>query len=82
MMFSGNSNKLASFKKGIHNARQQNVENLGIIDLQWEKCVLHPNAFNFDLVCCILACNEDIHKSFDEFEFRSDSIHGCGVSCT
>ena len=33
MMFSGNSNKSASFKKGIQYARQQNVENLGIIDL-------------------------------------------------
>ena len=28
---SGNSNKLASFKKGIQYTRQQNVENLGII---------------------------------------------------
>ena len=36
--------------------------------------VFHPFLF-------ILAGNDDIHESSDEFEFRPDWITYCGVSC-
>ena len=35
----------------------------------------------FDSILFILACNENIHKSLDEFEFRPDPTTGYGVSC-
>ena len=35
----------------------------------------------FDQILFILACNKDIHKSFDEFEFRPDHTTDYRVSC-
>ena len=35
----------------------------------------------FDRILFILAGNEDIHKSLDEFEFRPDPTTDYGVSC-
>ena len=35
----------------------------------------------FDLILFILACNEDIHKSLDEFEFPPDPTTDYRVNC-
>ena len=35
----------------------------------------------FDLILFILAGNDDMHESSDEFEFRPDWTTDCGVSC-
>ena len=35
----------------------------------------------YDLILLILASNEDIHKSFDKFEFCQDLKTDCRVSC-
>ena len=35
----------------------------------------------FHLFLFILAGNDDMHKSSDEFEFRPKWITNCGVSC-
>ena len=35
----------------------------------------------FDRILFILAGNEDMHKSLDEFEFRPDPTTDYGVSC-
>ena len=37
----------------------------------------------FDLIHFILAdtCNDDIHKSLNEFEIRRDPTMDCGVCC-
>ena len=35
----------------------------------------------FDRIIFILAGNEDMHKSLDEFEFRPDPTTDYGVSC-
>ena len=37
--------------------------------------------FIFDLIFFTLIGNKDMHKSLDEFEFRSDPTTGYGVSC-
>ena len=36
---------------------------------------------HFDWIFFILAGNKGNHKSLDEFEFQSDSIYDCRVSC-
>ena len=51
------------------------------IDLQWGKWCLHLFSVAFDLILFILACNEDMHKISDEFEFRPDRTTDYGVSC-
>ena len=35
----------------------------------------------FDLLCFILAGNDDIHKSLNEFEIRRDRTLDYGVGC-
>ena len=35
----------------------------------------------FDWILFILAGNDDMHESFDEFEIWPDSTTDCGVSC-
>ena len=35
----------------------------------------------FDQILCILAGNDDMHESFDEFEIWPDSTTDYGVSC-
>ena len=35
----------------------------------------------FHLILFILAGNDDMHESSDEFEFRLDWTTDCGVSC-
>ena len=46
------------------------------IDLQWRK--RHHQIFSaiFHLILFILAGNEDMHRSLDEFEIRPDPITG------
>ena len=41
----------------------------------------HSGAFIFHLIFFILVSYLDIHKSIDEFEFRSDAITDYRVSC-
>ena len=38
------------------------------IDFYWEKQCCHFFSAVFDQILFILACNDDIHKSLDEFE--------------
>ena len=40
-----------------------------------------PFSAVFDRILFILAGNEDMHKSLDEFEFRPDPTTDYGVSC-
>ena len=35
----------------------------------------------FYLIFFILACNNDMHESLEEFEIRPDLTTDCGVSC-
>ena len=51
------------------------------IDLYWEKLCHHIFLAVFDRILFILASNEDMHKSLDEFEFRPDPTTDYGVSC-
>ena len=41
----------------------------------------HSSAFIFDWIFFIFAGKEKNHKISDEFEFRTDLISACGVSC-
>ena len=46
------------------------------------RCCGHTaSAFSFDWIFFILAGNEDMHKDFYGFEFRSDLIPFYGVRC-
>ena len=51
------------------------------IDLNKRERRHHIFSTVFDSILSILACNENIHKSLDEFEFRPDPITGYGVIC-
>ena len=51
------------------------------IDLKWGKLRHHIFSAVFDQILFILAGNEDMHKSLDEFEFRPDPTTDYGVSC-
>ena len=51
------------------------------INLLWEKQSHYVFSVVFDRILFILACNEDIHKSLYEFEFRTDPTTDYGVSC-
>ena len=51
------------------------------INLLWEKQSHYVFSAVFDRILFILACNEDIHKSLYEFEFRTDPTTDYGVSC-
>ena len=51
------------------------------IDLQSEKCCDHSSVFIFDWNFFVLAGNEDMHKSLDEFEFQPDPTTYYGVMC-
>ena len=51
------------------------------IDLKWGKLRHHIFSAVFDRILFILAGNEDMHKSLDDFEFRPDSTTDYGVSC-
>ena len=51
------------------------------IDFNGRKCCCHSSTFIFDLIFFILIGNKDMHKSLDEFEFRSDPTTDYGVSC-
>ena len=42
---------------------------------------LHFFSAVFQLFLFILAGNDDMHESLDEFEFLSDWTTDCGVSC-
>ena len=49
------------------------------IDLKVENCCDHSSAFNFEWIIFILADEKDNYNSFDELEFRQDSITHYGV---
>ena len=51
------------------------------IDLQWERWCLHFFSAVYGPIIFILAGNEDMHKSLDEFEFWPDLRTDYGVSC-
>ena len=51
------------------------------MDLQWGKKRHHIVSAVFDQILFILAGNEDMHKSLDEFELRPDPTTDYGVSC-
>ena len=51
------------------------------IDLQWERRCIHIVSAVEGAILLILAGNEDMHKSLDEFEFRPDPTTNLGVSC-
>ena len=46
-----------------------------------EKMVLPLFLGGFYPIHFILACNDDMHESSQEFEIRPDPITDCGVSC-
>ena len=46
-----------------------------------KKRCLHFFSAVFQLFLFILAGNDDMHESLDEFEFPSDWTTDCGVSC-
>ena len=49
--------------------------------LQWEKRCHHVFSNVFDRIHFILAGNNDIHKSLNEFEIRQDPTMDYGVGC-
>ena len=51
------------------------------IGLQWEKRRLHVFSNVFDQIHFILAGNDDIHKSLNEFEIRRDPTMAYGSGC-
>ena len=51
------------------------------IELQWEKRRDHVFSNVFDRILFILAGNDDMHESLDEFEIWPDSTTDYGVSC-
>ena len=51
------------------------------IGLQWEKRCYHIFSKVFDRIHFILASNDDIHKSLNEFEIWRDPTMDCGVGC-
>ena len=53
------------------------------IGLQWEKRHHHIFSKVFDRIHFILAGNDDIHKSLNEFEIKRDRTmdYGYGVGC-
>ena len=51
------------------------------IGLQWEKRCYHIFSKVFDRIHFILAGNDDIHKSLNEFEIWRDPTMDCGVGC-
>ena len=51
------------------------------IGLQWEKRRHQVSSNVFDRIHFILADNDDIHKSLNEFEIRRDPTMGYGVGC-
>ena len=51
------------------------------IELQWEKRRHHVFSNVFDPIHFILAGNDDIHTSLNEFEIRRDPTMDYGVGC-
>ena len=51
------------------------------IDLLWENGVVTFSQLFFDRILFILAGNNDIHKSLDEFEIRPDPTPDHRVTC-
>ena len=51
------------------------------IELQWEKRRHHVFSNAFDRILFILAGNDDMHESLDEFEIWPDSAMDYGVRC-
>ena len=51
------------------------------IELKWEKRRHHVFSNAFDRILFILAGNDDMHESLDEFEIWPDSTTDYGVSC-
>ena len=49
--------------------------------VQWEKRCYHIFSKVFDRIHFILAVNDDIHKSLNEFEIWRDPTMDCGVGC-
>ena len=49
--------------------------------LQWEKRRHHVFSNVFDRIHFILAGNDDIHKSLNEFKIRRDLTMDHGVGC-
>ena len=85
------SNFMSSITRGgerLHNVLRQIGSKLWCpwqqkapIDLQMGKWCLHLFSAAFGLILFILACNEDMSKISDEFEFRPDRTTDYGVSC-
>ena len=50
------------------------------VDFKWEKSCEHSSSFIFDLIYLILAGN-DMHESWDEFEFRPNTTTNTSVIC-
>ena len=46
------------------------------IDLYWVKRCHHIFSAVFNWILFVFACNEDMHKSKDEFEIRPDTTTG------
>ena len=45
------------------------------------KCCLHASSFIFDRIIIKVACNQDRHKSSNEFDFGPDQTTHFGVTC-
>ena len=45
------------------------------------KWCLHASSFNFDRIIIKIACNQDRHKSSNEFDFGPDQTTHSGVTC-
>ena len=50
-------------------------------DRVMEKWCCHFFSAVFYPILCILAGNDDMHESLEEFEIRPDPTTDCGVSC-
>ena len=51
------------------------------VGLCWEKRCYHIFSKVFDRIHFILAGNDDIHKSLNEYEIWRDPTMDCGVGC-
>ena len=56
-------------------------QQIGPIELQWEKRRHQVFSKVFDRILFILAGNDDMYESLDEFEIWPDSTTDYGVSC-
>ena len=58
------------------------LQQIAPIGLQWRKRYCHFFSAVFHPILFILAGNDDMHGSLEEFEIQPDRTTDCGVSCS